>query len=77
MTEKENRRYKVKMACPQCGCSNLTTLSREEIQQRFGDLPNVELDCHECMIKYETARADACPEWDAECLMMQEGKGAS
>ncbi|MCW7754588.1 hypothetical protein OOT00_11395 [Desulfobotulus sp. H1] len=77
MTNKERKSYKVTMACPQCGCSAVSHLSKEAIQKRFGDIPNVELECHECMLKYEAARADACPEWDKECQMMQKGKTES
>ena len=41
-------RYRIKTSCPQCGCSGLTHLSKEEIKKRYGDVPNIELDCHEC-----------------------------
>ena len=42
------KRYRIKTSCPQCGCSGLTHLSEEELKKRYGDVPNVELDCHEC-----------------------------
>lgn len=61
------KRYQMKTACPQCGCSGVTPLSREEIMLRYGDVPNVELECSECMVKYTTKMSDACPEWDKDC----------
>ena len=63
------KRYQIKTACPQCGCSAVANLSDEEMKERFGDVPNVELECSECMEKYETEMASACPEWDDECRM--------
>lgn len=63
------KRYQIKSACPQCGCSFATNLSAEELEKRYGHVPNIELECGECMIKYETAMEDACPEWDKECKM--------
>ncbi len=63
------KRYKIDTSCPQCGCSAVTHLSAEEIRERYGDVSNVETDCHECMIKYETPMETACPEWDKECRM--------
>jgi hypothetical protein len=65
----EKKRYKVETTCPQCGCSAVSHLSRQEIQERFGDVPNVDMECGECMIKYRAAVKDACPEWDKECRM--------
>ncbi len=47
------KRYKIKSACPQCGCSAVSAMSEEEIQRRYGDVPNIELECGECMEKYE------------------------
>ncbi|MBT8338980.1 MAG: hypothetical protein HKP58_08945 [Desulfatitalea sp.] len=66
MTEK---RYQIKTACPQCGCSFATHLSTEELKERYGEVPNIEMECGECMRQYTTAMADACPEWDKECKM--------
>jgi len=63
------KKYKIQTACPQCGCSSVTHLSSEEIRERYGDVPNVEVECHECMLKYETPMKTACPEWDKECKM--------
>ena len=36
-------------------------LSDEEMKERYGDVPNVEMECGECMLQYETAMEDACP----------------
>ncbi len=63
------KKYSIKTACPQCGCSNLQALSPEEIKERYGDVPNVEVECHECMMNYEEEMKTACPEWDEECRM--------
>lgn len=62
-------RYKIETACPQCGCSLATILSAEEIKERYGDVRNVEMECHECMLKYATPMEEACPEWDKECKL--------
>ena len=62
-------RYKIQTACPQCGCSAVSHLSKDEIQERFGDVPNADMECSECMLRYETPMAEACPEWDKECQM--------
>jgi hypothetical protein len=32
---------------------------------------NVEMDCGECMIKYETDIKTACPEWDKDCKIKE------
>lgn len=67
MPTKKKKRYTVKSACPQCGCSGATVLSEEELRQRYGDVPNFEMECGECMAKYSAPAKDACPEWDDEC----------
>ena len=61
------RKYTVKTACPQCGCSAISHLSPEEIQKKYKDVPNVEMECSECMLTYHNDMKDACPEWDKEC----------
>jgi hypothetical protein len=61
------KRYQIKTACPQCGCSFATNLSAEELKRRYGDVPNVQMECGECMLQYTTPMEDACPEWDTEC----------
>lgn len=66
------KRFTVKTSCPQCGCSAVSHLSREELVKKFGDVPNVEMECGECVLKYETPMEDACPEWDKECRMKDE-----
>ena len=63
------KRYRIQTTCTQCDCSAVSNLSKEEIQERFGDVPNVEMECGECMMKYSSPMADACPEWDEECRM--------
>jgi len=68
---KKGKRYQMKHSCPQCGCSFAQVLSAEEIREKYGDVPNVELECGECMLKYETDMKSACPEWDAECRMQE------
>ena len=65
------RKYKMKTACPQCGCSFVQVLSPEEIREKYGDVPNVELECGECTAKYLTDMETACPEWDKECRMQK------
>ena len=66
------KRYQVTTACPQCGCSFATHLSAEELKERYGDVPNVEMDCGECMVHYTTSMEEACPEWDKECKLRNE-----
>lgn len=68
---KSKGRYHIKSACPQCGCSYAQVLSPEEIQKKYGDVPNVELECGECMLKFETSMEEVCPEWDAECKLKE------
>jgi len=50
MSEKKTR--KIQTACPQCGCSNTAHISEEELKQKYGDVPNIELECHECLVKF-------------------------
>ncbi|BBO91195.1 hypothetical protein [Desulfosarcina ovata] len=66
------KRYQIQSACPQCGCSFAQVLSKEELMKRYGDTPNIELECGECMLKFQADRESACPEWDAECRMNEE-----
>jgi hypothetical protein len=68
----EKKRYRFETSCPQCGCSAVSHLSAGEIKERFGDVPNVELSCGECMLKYSTPMEDACPEWDKECKLKKQ-----
>ncbi len=63
--------YTIKTACPQCGCSAVSHLTADEIREKFGDVPNVEMECSECLAKYTTDMKTACPEWDKECKMRQ------
>ena len=39
------KRYTVQTACPQCGCSSVAHLSEEEVREKFGDVPNVDMAC--------------------------------
>jgi hypothetical protein len=64
-----SKRYKIATSCPRCGCSAVSHLSSEEIKKRYADVPNVEMECSECLIKYETDMKTACPEWDRDCRM--------
>ena len=47
------KKYRIKTSCPQCGCSGATNLSEEKMKERYGDVPNIELECHECMAKLD------------------------
>ncbi|MBF0200492.1 MAG: hypothetical protein HQK66_04095 [Desulfamplus sp.] len=66
------KKYRLKTSCPQCGCSAVSHLSKDEIQKRYGDLPNVEMECSECIMKYEIPMEEACPEWDKDCKLKEE-----
>ena len=66
-----SKRYKIETSCPQSGCSAVTHLSTDEIKKRYGDVTNVEMDCGECLIKYETDMETACPEWDKDCRIKE------
>jgi hypothetical protein len=63
------KRYQIKTACPQCGCSGVQHLSTEQIKEKFGDVPNVEMECGECTQKYMTEMETACPEWAQDCKL--------
>ncbi len=65
------KRYTIKTACPQCGCSGVQVLSDEEMRERYGDVPNFDLECGECMLKYKTEMKTACPEWDRDCRLQE------
>lgn len=64
-----SKSYRIQTSCPQCGCSAVSHLSHEEMLTKYGDVPNIELECGECMRKYEAKMEDACPEWDKECKL--------
>ena len=59
--------YRIQTACPQCGCSAVSHLTADEIREKYENVPNVEMDCRECLLKYQTSMKSACPEWDREC----------
>jgi hypothetical protein len=61
------KKYRIQTACPQCGCSAVSHLTVEEIREKYGDVPNVEMECRECLLAYQTSMKSACPEWDREC----------
>jgi hypothetical protein len=63
--------YRIKTACPQCGCTELTVLSAEEIKEKYGDVPNFDMECGECMEQYTAEMKSACPEWDHDCKMQE------
>lgn len=65
------KRYRIKTACPQCGCSAVSHLSIEEIREKYRDVPNVETVCSACMKKYTSPMETACPEWDKDCKLEQ------
>jgi redox-regulated HSP33 family molecular chaperone len=46
------KKHKIQTACPQCGCSNVNNISEKELKEKYGDVPNIELECHECLTKY-------------------------
>ncbi len=48
-----SKKYRIKTSCPQCGCSGTTHLTEEQIKERYGDVPNIEMECHECMMVME------------------------
>lgn len=63
------KRYTVKTGCPQCGCSGVQALSEEEMRERYGDVPNFDMECSECMAKFTADMKTACPEWDKDCKL--------
>ena len=63
------KRYTINSACPQCGCSGAQVLSEEEMTQRYGHVPNFEMECGECTQKYMTEMETACPEWAQDCKL--------
>jgi len=65
------KRYTVKTGCPQCGCSGTQVLSEAEMKERYGHVPNFDMECAECMEKYTSEMKTACPEWDKECQMQE------
>ena len=66
------KRYTIKTGCPQCGCSGVQALSEEEMRERYGDVPNFDMECSECMAKYTADMKTACPEWDKDCKLLEQ-----
>jgi len=64
-----NKRFTIKTACPQCGCSRAQVMTEEEMIERYGHVPNFDMECHECMAQFSAEMKDACPEWDKECKL--------
>lgn len=62
-------RFKLQTTCPQCGCREVSHLSHEEMMKRYGDVPNIELGCGECMAKYTAEMNEGGVEWDKESKM--------
>jgi len=48
------KKYRISTSCPRCGCAGTSHLTEEEIKERYGDVPNIEMECHECLMKLET-----------------------
>ncbi|HCY85683.1 MAG TPA: hypothetical protein DHV36_11160 [Desulfobacteraceae bacterium] len=48
-----DKKYRIKTSCPQCGCTGAAAMSEKELKERYGDVPNIELECHECMMVME------------------------
>ena len=44
------KKYRIKTSCPQCGCGGEAEMSEEELKEKYGDVPNIHLECHECMM---------------------------
>lgn len=63
------KKYRIETTCPKCGCSAVNHLSSDEIKDKFGNVPNVDMECHECLLQYSTPMETACPEWDKECRL--------
>ena len=55
------KKYRITSSCPQCGCSGVSHLSEEEIKKRYGDVPNIELECHECMMVMDAKVEEETP----------------
>ena len=55
------KRYTINTACPQCGCSHAQVLTEAEMRDRYGSVPNFEMECHECLQKFSSEMKSACP----------------
>ena len=65
----KEKKYRIKTACPQCGCSAVSHLSAKEIKEKYGEVPNIEIECSECKKIYEAKMKEACPEWSDDCRL--------
>ncbi len=68
----KKKKYRIQTSCPQCGCSAVSNLTEEEIKERYGNVPNVEMECGECMAKYQSDIRKDCYDWDLRCKMEKE-----
>lgn len=53
MTEKKIKKHRIKGICPQCGCSHLSTMTEEEIKEKYPDIENATMECSECLAALE------------------------
>jgi len=53
MTEKKTKKHRIKGTCPQCGCSHLSTMTEEEIKEKYPDVENATMECSECLATME------------------------
>lgn len=58
-----NKTYQMETSCPQCGCSAVSHLTADQIKERFGDVPNVDIECSECSKKFQTSMKEAVMAW--------------
>jgi len=49
MADKDSKNRRIKGICPQCGCSHLSTMTEEEIKEKYPDLENATMECSECL----------------------------
>jgi rRNA maturation protein Nop10 len=61
------KRYRVKGACPHCGCGTVSHLSAGEIKVKTIDGYNLEVNCPECMEAHKASIRSVCPEYADEC----------
>lgn len=61
------KRYRVKGACPHCGCGMVSHLSADEIKAKTIDGANLEVNCPECMEVHKANIRSVCPEYADEC----------
>lgn len=52
-TMNDKKKHTIKSACPQCGCSHIQNMNKDKAKEKYGHIPNIDLDCHECLTKVE------------------------